>query len=37
MAPATGALVRRAREHPAGQFALELFARHRRASLLAVA
>jgi glutathione S-transferase len=37
MAPATAALVRRAREHPAGQFALELFARHRRASLMAAA
>ena len=31
MARATAALVRRVREHPAGRFALELFARHRRA------
>ena len=37
MAPATAALVRRAREHPAGRFALELFARHRRAPLTAAA
>lgn len=35
MAAATAALVRRGREHPAGQFALELFARHRRAPLTA--
>jgi glutathione S-transferase len=33
MAPSTAALVRRAREHPAGRFALELFARHRREAL----
>jgi glutathione S-transferase len=31
MAPATATLVRRAREHPAGRYALELFARHRSA------
>ena len=37
MAPATAALVRRAREHPAGRFALELFARHRRVALAAAA
>jgi glutathione S-transferase len=30
--PSTAALVRRAREHPAGRFALELFAEHRRAA-----
>jgi glutathione S-transferase len=29
MAPATAALVRRARAHPAGRYALDLFARHR--------
>ena len=28
--PATAALVRRAREHPAGRYALSLFSRHRR-------
>jgi hypothetical protein len=37
MAPATAALVRRAREHPAGRFALELFARERRAPLSSAA
>jgi glutathione S-transferase len=31
LAPHTAALVERFREHPAGRFALELFARHRRA------
>jgi glutathione S-transferase len=31
MAPATAAMVRGFREHPAGRFALELFARQRRA------
>jgi glutathione S-transferase len=35
MAPATAALVRRAREHPAGRYALELFARHRPAPVTA--
>jgi hypothetical protein len=30
MPPATAAIVRRAREHPAGRHALALFARHRR-------
>ena len=30
LAPATAALVRRAREHPAGRYALALFAEHRR-------
>jgi glutathione S-transferase len=33
LAPATAALVNRAREHPAGQYALALFSRHRRAPL----
>jgi glutathione S-transferase len=28
--PSTAALVKRAREHPAGRFALALFAEHRR-------
>ncbi|HWX75324.1 MAG TPA: glutathione S-transferase N-terminal domain-containing protein [Solirubrobacteraceae bacterium] len=36
LAPDTAALVRRAREHPAGAYALELFARHRRAPLASV-
>jgi glutathione S-transferase len=30
LAPSMAALVRRAREHPAGRYALDLFARHRR-------
>jgi glutathione S-transferase len=30
LAPATAALIRRAREHPAGRHALDMFARHRR-------
>ncbi len=29
MAPATAALVERAREHPAGRFAMRMFAEHR--------
>jgi glutathione S-transferase len=33
MAPATAALVARAREHPAGRHALQMFARHRHDSL----
>jgi glutathione S-transferase len=37
MAPATAALVARARAHPAGSHALEMFARHRRASATAAA
>ncbi len=35
MAPATAALVTRAREHPAGRHALDMFARHRHASATA--
>jgi glutathione S-transferase len=34
LAPDTAALVERAREHPAGRFALALFTRHRRESVL---
>ncbi|MGA2321898.1 MAG: glutathione S-transferase family protein [Solirubrobacteraceae bacterium] len=33
LAPATAALVNRAREHPAGRYALKLFAEHRRERL----
>ncbi len=37
MAPATAMLVRRAREHPAGRFALMLYDRHRRETTAALA
>ena len=33
MAPATAALIERAREHPAGRFAMRMFAEHRRAPI----